>query len=80
MIYPEDSFKFNWDTFMSLVLMFTCLITPYNMAFRTDDYSVSSITIEAILDITFILDLIFNFMTAFYDQDLNLVESRKVSI
>lgn len=59
--------------------MFTCMITPYTMAFRTD-MTASQFAIEGFLDFAFALDLLINFCTAFHDEDFNLVDSHKVLI
>ena len=32
-IYPEDTFKSRWDLFLTFVLLGTCIITPYRIAF-----------------------------------------------
>ena len=37
MIYPEDTWKEQWDLFVSVILIFTCASTPYRLAFTADD-------------------------------------------
>ena len=33
MFYPEDVDKANWDLFMTVVLVYTCVATPSQIAF-----------------------------------------------
>ena len=33
LFYPEDQGKGNWDLFITLVLIFSCLQTPYRISF-----------------------------------------------
>ena len=28
LIYPEDEWKANWDLFITVVLIYTCIVTP----------------------------------------------------
>ena len=59
--------------------MFTCVETPYTLAFIGDGVQPSSMTvIEAIIDVAFTIDIVLNFFTAFYTNDYELVDDRKV--
>jgi hypothetical protein len=33
MFYPEDEMKENWDLLLTLLLIITCILTPYIIAF-----------------------------------------------
>lgn len=37
MIYPEDDWKSHWDMLVSCVLIFTCAVTPFRLAFYAED-------------------------------------------
>lgn len=37
MFYPEDSSKANWDLFITIVLIYTCITTPMRIAFSNGD-------------------------------------------
>ena len=71
MCYPEDSNKANWDLLMSLILVFTCIMTPVNMAFD-DDMDESCDWILGFIDFLFFIDTIIIFNSAFYDEDFRL--------
>ena len=32
LFYPENDYKANWDFFMTIVLIFTCIVTPARIA------------------------------------------------
>jgi hypothetical protein len=32
-LYPEDTSKTYWDIFITLILLITCLLTPWRIAF-----------------------------------------------
>ena len=76
MIYPEEKFKKYWDLFITIVLVFSCIEIPYNLAFIPDD-NISFIILEAVASFFFALDIVFNFSTAFYDSDYKLIQDRK---
>lgn len=67
LFYPEDKFKLYWGSIMTIVLLFTCVMTPYFMAFKNDELTTSTLIIEIILDVVFFIDLIVNFLSPFYD-------------
>ena len=33
LLYPEDTFKVNWDLFITLILLISCITTPFRIAF-----------------------------------------------
>ena len=35
-IYPEDDWKGKWDLFITTILIFTCLSTPYLISFDAE--------------------------------------------
>lgn len=75
MIYPEDNWKEKWDLFVSLVLIFTCAVTPYRLAFIDVD-SIDWEIINGVTDLIFFADMILIFNTAFYDDDFKMIQHR----
>jgi len=57
---------------MTLVLLLTCVLTPYNIAFQKDDSFLNTA-----VDILFGMDMIVAFNTVFYDLDMNVIDDRK---
>ena len=37
MIHPENEYKGRWDLWITIVLLFTCIVTPARMAFQVKD-------------------------------------------
>ena len=74
MIYPEDPPKQNWDILMAGLLLFTCMVTPYRIAFSEDDITWTSI--NYFVDLLFFCDIIVIFFTAYYDTDFVIHEDR----
>jgi len=77
-IYPENKKKGGWDLFMTLVLIITCIQTPLNIAFEDiDNPSKKSAILDYIIDALFFVDIIVIFNSAYYDDDVELIDDRK---
>lgn len=74
-MYPENSVKASWDNLITILLIFTCVITPYRIAFESVDTLGWSIT-NYTIDFLFLIDIFLNFNTAFYDDDFGIIEDR----
>ena len=68
MCYPEDSYKMNWDLFIALILVFTCIMTPAVMAFD-EALGIEWDWILGIIDGLFFVDCIIIFNSAYDDED-----------
>ena len=75
MIYPNDEIKANWDTVITLVLIFTCMVTPYRIAFVDKDSDLW-VGLNYSIDGLFLIDMILCFLTAYYTDEFQLVEDR----
>ena len=76
MLYPEDAITDNWQLFITMILLITCIIVPFRIAFfTTDDFTWQ--TINNSIDFMFLMDIIIIFNTAYYDEDFKIVENRK---
>ncbi len=74
-IYPENELKAHWDIFITLVLIFTCVVTPYRIALVETDtlgWTVTNYSIDGL----FVIDMIIIFNTAYYDEDFAIIEDR----
>ena len=77
MLYPEDKMKTHWDLFITLVLLFSCCVTPYRLAFIEVE-SQKWMTINYVIDSLFFTDIIIIFNSAYNDDDYRLIEDRGV--
>ena len=76
-IYPENKQKGIWDLFMTLVLIITCIQTPLNIAFERLEDSQFSIILDYVVDLLFLIDIVVIFQSAYYDEDVELIDDRK---
>jgi hypothetical protein len=69
-IHSSSVFRVAWDTMLFLLLMYICVLTPYRIGF---DQHPSNFTpwwwVELYIDITFIIDVVLNFRTTYYQVD-----------
>lgn len=79
LIYPEDPFKeLFWDTLLSFILLATCLLVPFTLAFSEELESVKWYNqLNYVIDLFFLLDIFINFNTAFYREDYEIETSHK---
>lgn len=76
-IYPENKHKDNWDLFMAVVLICTCMISPVKIAFPMKKESMGWLFLDNFIDISFLIDIFVVFNTAYYDQDFKMITNRK---
>lgn len=75
-IYPEDKFKTVWDIFQSFVLLLSCILTPFNLAFADEVEEYLWYTyFNYSIDVTFLLDIIVIFNCA-VEVELNIEDKR----
>jgi hypothetical protein len=83
LLYPEDDFRTNWDLFITLVLIFTCIETPVRITFVESNFShdheehYGLDMVSTIVDSLFLIDILLIFNTAYYDEDFRIIEDRK---
>lgn len=76
-LYPDDMFKSSWSLLLSLILGYTCLVTPYRVAFLASDDSETWFIIDWVTDSIFWFDILVNFVSAYYDVEDNLIVSKR---
>ena len=62
---------------MTVLLIFTCVVTPYRIALVHSN-SLEWIIVNYTIDFIFLVDIIATFFTAFYDEDFAIIEDRCV--
>ena len=69
-IHPFSSFRFCWDSFIMLILVFTCFEVPLTLSFRivTNDLATGYGGFVLLIDLLLCIDIMFNFRTAFYHK------------
>jgi hypothetical protein len=74
-IHPEGPFMSFWDIIMLGALLFTAIVTPYEIAFIETVLWDTLFCINRTLDIIFLVDLIISFFVMYYDEDGRLISS-----
>ena len=76
LFYPEDVVINFWSLFITVVLIFTCCVTPFRIAFVEDDTYTWQV-INTIVDFLFLIDIIIIFNTAVQNENFELIDERK---
>lgn len=76
MFYPDDPFKDMWDMLIALILIFTCLVTPYRLALVEKDNMGWQVT-TVVVDILFLIDILIIFNSAYLDENYITIQDRK---
>lgn len=54
-------------------------MTPFSLAFP-ESYTKSLMLFDTVMNFFFLIDIILRFKTAFYDDDYNLIDDKKVNL
>ena len=76
-IYPDNKWKSHWDLIMTVLVIVTCIFTPYAMAFIQETSSEMTV-FEQLMNLFFLVDMILVFYSAYLDSDYNTIDSHKV--
>lgn len=77
-LYPEDKFKSIWDIIMTLVLLGACIATPLQIAFSNEKITnLLDNPVSFGIDCLFFLDIILIFNTAYYNEEMEMIQDRK---
>lgn len=75
LLMPDDTIKTKWEIFISFILIFTAITTPFRIAFVDKD-SNGWIVVNYLVDFSFFADIIMCFFCAFEDENEELVHDR----
>jgi len=65
------------------ILLLVCLLTPYSLAFVgvfDDDIVVWNFILDLMINISFLIDLVLTFFSAYEDEKLNIIDDKWVSL
>lgn len=72
---PDNEIREWWDTFVTLALIFTCIVTPYRIALVDND-TMGWTVANYCIDFLFLIDILIIFNCSYYDEDSVLIEDR----
>ena len=73
-ILPDNPYKKMWDLLIAFLILYSAIITPYEIAF-SDSSKVS--WFEILIDIFLGIDIVLTFFSAYTDDEENLVKNHK---
>jgi potassium voltage-gated channel Eag-related subfamily H protein 7 len=86
-IDPHNPFMKKWDPYMTFLLLYTALVTPYEVGFLAspetwpERWADGLWVFNQIVNISFLVDLVFNFFLAYTDPETGIsVNSQKAII
>ena len=68
-IHPNSRWRKAWDAYLSFWLLYSCIVTPINLAFFDPGPGDPLFAIDMIIDFSFLIDVIMNFFTGYYDKE-----------
>ena len=73
-ILPDNPYKKMWDLLIAFLILYSAIITPYDIAF-SDTNKVS--WFEILIDILLGIDIVLTFFSAYTDDEENLVKNHR---
>lgn len=73
MLSPLSRLRIGWDVSMVVFLTYVLVMEPFRLGYYSDGKSPAIAVIDTILDTFFLVDLVMNFRTGFYDDKSELV-------
>lgn len=65
---PKSNWLKRWDIFVMILLLYTAVVTPYEVGFTEPDWNFWFF-LNRIIDVSFFVDLVFNFLTARFNEE-----------
>ena len=73
-ILPDNPYKKIWDLLIAILILYSAIITPYEIAFSDSN---KSSWFEILIDIFLAIDIVLTFFSAYTDEEENLVKNHK---
>ena len=73
-ILPDNPYKKIWDLVIATLILYSAIITPYEIAFSDSN---KSSWFEILIDIFLAMDIVLTFFSAYTDEEENLVKNHK---
>ena len=75
-ILPSNRYKRWWDIYVMIILILVCILTPLNLAFD-EEQKTADLAFETFIDLTFMVDIVLVFNSAYYDNKFKIVCDKK---
>ena len=78
MVHPLSPFMRRWDLISVWLLLFTALVTPFEVAFIADDPFSPMYFVNLVVNLAFFFDLCLNFCLMYYDpREQKMISDRR---
>ncbi len=78
-IREHSQFRVAWDLLILLLIFISCIVIPFQVAFRHKAVGVSSAFIY-LIDLLFLIDIFFNFFTSFRRRGREITDRKRIGI
>ena len=76
LINPGNTWKLNWDMLITVILLYSCIATPVQIALYEELDGVGK-RLNQIVDSLFFIDIVIIFNSAIYDDEFEIVDDRQ---
>lgn len=73
-VLPDNPYKKTWDLVIAFLILYSSIITPYEIAFSEKN---GTNWFEILIDILLAIDIVLTFFSAYTDDEENLVKNHK---
>jgi len=77
-IVPTDSWKESWDIVILTFILYSAVMVPFHICFKTDAEGWLG-WLEISLTIAFVIDVVLNFNTAYYDDETLVTDRGRIA-
>jgi hypothetical protein len=77
---PHSHSVYNIHLTLYSLVVVSCILSPYLLAFGRDSKSDVTFILDQAMNGFFMVDIVLNFFTAFYDEDMGIIDNHHVSI
>lgn len=67
-----------WDLLIAFILIVSCAVTPMQISFYSNDDFSNWKIVDNVFDFLFLIDICFNFVSAYHDEEYVLVDDYKI--
>ncbi|CAD7958568.1 unnamed protein product [Amoebophrya sp. A25] len=77
-IRPKDKKKVAWDIMISVNILWTICVSPYRIGFNVPATG-GMLILDWIVDVFFYIDVVINFRTGYYQEDMLVLNPRRIA-
>ena len=79
-IRENSRFRFGWDLIILVLIITSCLLIPFQIAFQNVTTDLSGTEIIYLIDLFFLIDIVLNFFTSYRRKGTEITDQNKASV